>query len=75
MNRRRRKQSCLVGVRARERFGLLTPDQVRQLELMYARCRTEDEFKQVTKVMQDYCGNQGDDCYSRLLRGEMEDLA
>ena len=75
MYRRKRKQACLVSVHARVRFGLLTGEQAEQLRLMYARCRTETEFNQVTKIMQDYCGNLGDDCYSRLLRDEMEDLA
>ena len=72
MGRRQMKQACVARVKVREKLGMLTADQVAQLELMYARCRVEADFNQVTKVVQDYCGNQGDDRWSRLLR---EDFA
>ena len=76
MSRRKTKQRYLESLQARLTLKLLKPEHVEEFKRLYARCRTQADFQQVTDaVWQVSMGPAGrNDRYGLLMRDEPLEL-
>jgi len=54
VGRRKLKARYQSGVAARVAFGALTAEEGERFRLLYAKCRTPDEFGQVHQALESY---------------------
>lgn len=77
MGRRQTKRRYLDSLKFRVMSKQLKPEQAKQFQLLFARCRTAAQFKQVADVLHEFCrGPAGrTDRYGVLMRDESLELA
>lgn len=70
MGRRATKNTHIVSVRFLARARKLTETQATELEAMYRRCRTPEEFAQVCRLVHTTCDENKKTRWAKIASGD-----
>lgn len=70
MGRRQQKNTRIVSVQFLAKARLLRPDQADQFETMLRRCRTDEEFQQVSHLVRETCEDNKKTRWAMIASGD-----
>ena len=70
MGRRQQKNNRVLSVQFLLKARKLTEEQAAQLEAMYRRCRSEADFEQVRKLVDDTCAENKKGRWAKIASGD-----
>ncbi len=66
MGRRQTKARLQMGVASRVTLGTLTPQEGEQFRVLYAKCRSPEDFEQVHQALDSFCAETVPTRYTRI---------